>query len=121
MRRQDLSAHARNFDGPAEGDDRLSVPVIGRGFRQGEETEIGIGWRLCRWCGHASHGHCNCPGGGLDHSGRWHFAGISRVAGWAGRTRGGAGVTIGALRVTFWGALVMGVTAGVGAFFGTGA
>jgi VIT1/CCC1 family predicted Fe2+/Mn2+ transporter len=32
---------------------------------------------------------------------------------------GGAGVTIGAIRVTFWGALAMAVTAGVGALFGT--
>jgi VIT1/CCC1 family predicted Fe2+/Mn2+ transporter len=32
---------------------------------------------------------------------------------------GGAGVTSGAIRVTFWGALAMGVTAGVGALFGT--
>jgi len=32
---------------------------------------------------------------------------------------GGAGVAIGALRVTFWGALAMIVTAGVGALFGT--
>jgi vacuolar iron transporter family protein len=32
---------------------------------------------------------------------------------------GGAGVTVGAMRVTFWGALAMGVTAGVGALFGT--
>ena len=32
---------------------------------------------------------------------------------------GGAGVTVGAIRVTFWGALAMGVTAGVGALFGT--
>jgi VIT1/CCC1 family predicted Fe2+/Mn2+ transporter len=32
---------------------------------------------------------------------------------------GGAGVMIGALRVTFWGALAMAVTAGVGALFGT--
>jgi VIT1/CCC1 family predicted Fe2+/Mn2+ transporter len=31
---------------------------------------------------------------------------------------GGAGVMMGALRVTFWGALAMGVTAGVGALFG---
>jgi VIT1/CCC1 family predicted Fe2+/Mn2+ transporter len=31
---------------------------------------------------------------------------------------GGAGVTRGALRVAFWGALAMGVTAGVGALFG---
>jgi vacuolar iron transporter family protein len=32
---------------------------------------------------------------------------------------GGAGVTLGAIRVTFWGALAMAVTAAVGALFGT--
>jgi VIT1/CCC1 family predicted Fe2+/Mn2+ transporter len=32
---------------------------------------------------------------------------------------GGARVTVGALRVTFWGALAMALTAGVGALFGT--
>ena len=32
---------------------------------------------------------------------------------------GGASVTVGALRVTFWGALAMALTAGVGALFGT--
>jgi VIT1/CCC1 family predicted Fe2+/Mn2+ transporter len=32
---------------------------------------------------------------------------------------GGAGVRTGALRVTFWGALAMLSTAGVGALFGT--
>ena len=32
---------------------------------------------------------------------------------------GGAGVTMGAMRVTFWGALAMAVTVGVGALFGT--
>jgi vacuolar iron transporter family protein len=32
---------------------------------------------------------------------------------------GGAGVVIGAWRVMFWGALAMGITAGVGALFGT--
>jgi VIT1/CCC1 family predicted Fe2+/Mn2+ transporter len=32
---------------------------------------------------------------------------------------GGAGVTVGAVRVTFWGALAMALTAGVGALFGT--
>ncbi|MGD0509021.1 MAG: hypothetical protein ABSA27_14560 [Terriglobales bacterium] len=31
----------------------------------------------------------------------------------------GAGVAIGAIRVTFWGALAMAVTAGVGSLFGT--
>jgi VIT1/CCC1 family predicted Fe2+/Mn2+ transporter len=34
---------------------------------------------------------------------------------------GGASVTTGAMRVTFWGALAMGLTAGVGALFGTAA
>jgi vacuolar iron transporter family protein len=32
---------------------------------------------------------------------------------------GGARVTVGAMRVTFWGALAMGLTAGVGTLFGT--
>jgi vacuolar iron transporter family protein len=32
---------------------------------------------------------------------------------------GGAGVLVGAMRVTFWGALAMALTAGVGALFGT--
>ena len=32
---------------------------------------------------------------------------------------GGASVTVGAMRVAFWGALAMGLTAGVGALFGT--
>jgi VIT1/CCC1 family predicted Fe2+/Mn2+ transporter len=32
---------------------------------------------------------------------------------------GGAGVAAGAVRVTFWGALAMGITAGVGALFGS--
>jgi len=34
---------------------------------------------------------------------------------------GGAGVMTGAVRVTFWGALAMAITAGVGAWFGTAA
>jgi VIT1/CCC1 family predicted Fe2+/Mn2+ transporter len=34
---------------------------------------------------------------------------------------GGAGVMIGAWRVTFWGALAMGLTAGVGSLFGKSA
>ena len=38
--------------------------------------------------------------------------------GWAARM-GGAGITVGAMRVTFFGALAMAVTAGVGALFGT--
>ncbi|CAH1906133.1 putative Fe2+/Mn2+ transporter, VIT1/CCC1 family [Candidatus Nitrotoga sp. HW29] len=40
---------------------------------------------------------------------------LGGLAAWAG----GARVAIGAIRVTFWGALAMGLTAGVGALFGT--
>lgn len=40
---------------------------------------------------------------------------LGGVAAWAG----GARVARGAIRVTFWGALAMGLTAGVGALFGT--
>jgi len=40
------------------------------------------------------------------------------VLGGLGAKAGGAGVLRGAIRVTFWGALAMGATAGVGALFG---
>jgi VIT1/CCC1 family predicted Fe2+/Mn2+ transporter len=43
---------------------------------------------------------------------------LAVLGGVAART-GGARVAVGALRVTFWGALAMGLTAGVGALFGT--
>ena len=43
---------------------------------------------------------------------------LALLGGLAARA-GGAGVTVGAIRVTFWGALAMGVTAGVGWLFGT--
>ena len=43
---------------------------------------------------------------------------LALLGGLAARV-GGAGVTIGAIRVTFWGALAMAVTAGVGWLFGT--
>src|SRR3984893_5847954 len=43
---------------------------------------------------------------------------LTLLGGLAARA-GGAGVAVGAIRVTFWGALAMGVTAGVGALFGT--
>jgi vacuolar iron transporter family protein len=43
---------------------------------------------------------------------------LALLGGLAART-GGAGMTAGAMRVTFWGALAMAVTAGVGALFGT--
>jgi VIT1/CCC1 family predicted Fe2+/Mn2+ transporter len=43
---------------------------------------------------------------------------LTLLGGLAARA-GGAGVMAGAIRVTFWGALAMAVTAGVGALFGT--
>jgi len=43
---------------------------------------------------------------------------LALLGGLAARA-GGAGVIVGAMRVTFWGALAMAVTAGVGALFGT--
>jgi VIT1/CCC1 family predicted Fe2+/Mn2+ transporter len=43
---------------------------------------------------------------------------LALLGGLAARA-GGAGVLIGAIRVTFWGALAMAVTAGVGMLFGT--
>jgi VIT1/CCC1 family predicted Fe2+/Mn2+ transporter len=43
---------------------------------------------------------------------------LALLGGLAARA-GGAGVTMGAIRVTFWGALAMVLTAGIGALFGT--
>lgn len=43
------------------------------------------------------------------------------ILGGLGATAGGAGIVRGAARVTFWGALAMAVTAGVGAIFGVSA
>jgi vacuolar iron transporter family protein len=43
---------------------------------------------------------------------------LALLGGLAARA-GGAGIMLGALRVTFWGALAMAITAGVGAPFGT--
>ena len=43
---------------------------------------------------------------------------LALLGGLAARA-GGAGVTMGAIRVTFWGTLAMALTAGVGSLFGT--
>ena len=43
---------------------------------------------------------------------------LALLGGLAARA-GGAGIKLGAIRVTFWGALAMALTAGVGALFGT--
>lgn len=79
-----------------------------------------VGWQFCRWSSHASLGDRNSssvrvfivlvPGTSL-----LFLALLGALAAGVG----GAGVTVGAIRVTFWGALAMGLTAGVGALFGT--
>lgn len=46
------------------------------------------------------------------------LASLACLGGIAARA-GGARVTVGAMRVTFWGVLAMGLTAGIGALFGT--
>jgi VIT1/CCC1 family predicted Fe2+/Mn2+ transporter len=43
---------------------------------------------------------------------------LALLGAWAARA-GGASVIPSIIRVTFWGALAMGITAGVGVFFGT--
>jgi vacuolar iron transporter family protein len=45
--------------------------------------------------------------------------GFLALLGAAGAKAGGAGITRATVRVTFWGALAMGLTAGIGALFGT--
>lgn len=44
---------------------------------------------------------------------------FNKLLGWLAARTGGAGVTMGAIRVKFWGALAMALTAGVGWLFGT--
>ena len=69
----------------------------------------------------AAPGHCPRPGGVLDpRISDSSLACLALLGGVAARV-GGVRVMVGALRVTFWGALAMGLTTGVGALFGTGA
>ena len=77
---------------------------------------VGIGWQLRCWSSHASLGHRPSPGGESDPSLslELHCCSSRFWAGWL-RARAARGVTVGAIRVTFWGALAMGLTAGVGA------
>ena len=71
---------------------------------------------------HASRGHC--PRSPRAHKiplvSSTSLVGLALLGEVAARV-GGARVTVGAMRVAFWGALAMGLTAGVGALFGTGA
>jgi hypothetical protein len=80
---------------------------------------VGFGQQLRRWSGRASFGDSHRPDVEFDYRGPWNITGVPRTFGRIGCGRGRANVTVGAIRVTFWGALAMGVTAGVGAVFGT--
>ncbi len=78
-----------------------------------------IGWQFRSWSSHASLGHRQGPGGGFDPTCFWNFTGAPRPFRRVGCTRGRRRSEGGAIRVTFWGALAMMLTAGVGALFET--
>jgi len=89
---------------------RLSVRVHSGG--------VGIGGQLCCWSSHASPGYCHGASRGLNPACIRNVAGVPGAAGGLAARVGGARVVIGAIRVTFWGALAMALTAGVGWLFG---
>ena len=64
-------------------------------------------------------GHSHSPADGADSPRLWNFTAVSGALGGLAARAGGARVMLGAIRVTFWGALAMAATAGVGALFGT--
>jgi VIT1/CCC1 family predicted Fe2+/Mn2+ transporter len=103
-----LGAHARDELGISE---TLRARPI--------QAALGFGWQLRCRSSHASPGYCHSPGRGLIPlvSGT-SLVFLALLGGLAARA-GGAGVTMGAIRVTFWGALAMALTAGVGWLFGT--
>jgi VIT1/CCC1 family predicted Fe2+/Mn2+ transporter len=105
-----LGAHARDELGISE---TLSARPIQAAFTSAASFAVGAAMPLLAVA--------VTPGSYLIHV----VAGTSLVflailGGWAARV-GGARVMAGAMRVTFWGALAMAVTAGVGALFGTAA
>ena len=89
-----IGAHARDELGISE------IPEAGRSARLRRDF----------WSSHALR-YGLSPGGSSHFR---NFAALPRAFGCIGGARG-AGVTPGAIRVTFWGALAMGMTAGVGA------
>jgi len=93
------------------------------GPRASDSGCVGIGWLLRCWSGHASVGRCHGTSWRFDSSCLRNFTGIPRPSGRAGRTPGrrSRNVGRGAMRVTFWGALAVALTAGVGSLFGTDA
>ena len=102
-----LGAHARdelNVSPAAGRPSGASGPYISRQLCDRGSTAAGC----CR--GGARQQPAVC-GGGLG-------AGLFGAAGAVAARTGGASMAVGAWRVTFWGALAMAITAGVGAWFG---
>ena len=84
-----------------------------------DSSRVGIGWQFCSRWDHASLGHDRAsPARTIPLVAGTSLVFLSLLGGLAARA-GGAGVMVGALRVTFWGALAIAVTAGVGSLFGT--
>ena len=79
---------------------------------------VGFGQQLRRWSGRASFGDSHRSDVEFDYRSGTSLV-FPALLGALAAGAGGANVTVGAIRVTFWGALAMGVTAGVGAVFGT--
>jgi hypothetical protein len=91
-----------------------------RSQRTSDSGCIGVGSRQLRCrSSDAALSHCRCPAVGSDPPCIWNFIVVSDAPRGLAARAGGAGVTVGAIRVTFWSALAMAVTAGVGALFGT--
>ena len=103
-----LGAHAR---------DELGISAAFT--RASDSSGAGVGRQLRRRSSHASPGHRRGPGGESDPLCLRNFSVVPGAFGGVAARVGGAGVTLGAIRVTFWGALAMALTAGVGALFGT--
>ena len=103
-----IGAHARDELGISE---TLSARPIQAAFASAGSFAVGAAMPLLVTA--------LAPGGGSDPARLWHFTGVPRASGWVGCARGRRRRELGAIRVTFWGALAMAVTAGVGALFGT--
>jgi VIT1/CCC1 family predicted Fe2+/Mn2+ transporter len=80
---------------------------------------VGFGWQLRRWSSTPLLVTAMAPAAGLIPLVSGTSLVFLALLGGLAANAGGAGVTMGAIRVTFWGALAMALTAGVGSLFGT--
>ena len=80
-----------------------------------------VGRHVCRGCGVATADRARLTGATAGGGGGGHFIGVSHRARCpVGAYQGGAPVLKASVRVAFWGALAMGITAMVGRLFGSG-